>query len=826
MKVLRALLCLVLFTAAPVLWAADNGAERPVVPLQPVVVGRPERIEVLPAAVALSSPLHKVQLVVTGVYADGSVQDLTRAAQLKTAAAGVVRMEGALLLPVADGTTELTVQVGGLERKLPVSVTGQQTPEQISFLYGTLAALSKNGCNSGGCHGAPSGKGGFALSMVAFDTEADKTTLTRDFLNRRINLLEPESSLLLRKPLMQVAHRGGLKLNKQDDSYQLLLQWIQQGCRFDADDAPTLKYIKVDPALRRVFKWPAHTQQLRVTAEFSDGSQKDITRLAMYSSSEEALASVDGNGLVVGTGRGQAGISVRFLDHVETCYLTFVQEVPGFEWKAPAPANYVDELVFQRLKLLHYLPSETCTDAEFLRRVSQDVTGLLPGVETTRAFLADTNPSKRSALVDSLLSGPDFPRFWAFKWGDLLRLSPTAVSEPGTHKYHAWLVKSWEDNLPYDRFARELLTTQGSTLEKPQAGFFRTTANTSEATEMAAQIFLGSRIQCAKCHNHPFERWTQDNYYGLGAFFERVQRRKGPRPEETLIYLARRGETTQPRTGRTMKPWAPGAGEIPLPPDADRLAAFADWLTSPQNPFFARVEVNRLWWQLFGRGIVEPIDDFRESNPPTNTELLDALAADFIAHAFDRRHILRTILNSRTYQASSRPNAFNTADEKNFSHAQQNLLTAEQLLDAVCRVTGSPERFGNLPLGTPATQLPAPQPNNTFLSAFGQPARQSSCACERQGQPSLTQALQLSNSQTVESRLKNGGGRFLQEMVTQKKTDEEIITHLYLAALCRYPTQIELQKAGAYLAGCADRGSGLEDIAWSVLNLREFVFRH
>lgn len=826
MKMFRAMFCLFSFAAVPVLCAEQAELEKPAVALEPVQVGRPVRIEVVPEAVEIGAPLHKAQLVVTGVYADGTVQDLTRVAQIKAGTEGILRTEGAMVLPVADGTTELTVQVGELREKLPVLVSGQGKPEQVSFHYGALAALSKSGCNSGGCHGAPSGKGGFALSMVAFDPEADKITLTRDFLNRRINLPEPESSLLLRKPLMQVAHRGGLKLRRDDESHRLLLNWIQQGCNFDADTAPKLTGIKVGPAVHRTLKWPAHTQQLRVTAAFSDGSQKDITRLAMYSSSEEALASVDANGLVVASGRGQVGISVRFLDTVETCYLTFVRDMPGFEWRAPAPANYVDELVFKRLKLLHHLPSATCTDEEFLRRASQDVTGRLPGVETTRAFLADPRPDKRAALIDSLLGGPDFPRFWAFKWGDLLRLSPTAVSEPGVHKYHAWLVKAWEENLPYDQFARELLTTEGSTLEKPQAGFFRTTANTSEATEMAAQIFLGARVQCAKCHNHPFERWTQDNYYGLGAFFERVQRRKGPRADETLVFLARRGEITQPRTGRTMPPWAPGTGEIQLPPDANRLVAFADWLTAPQNPFFAKVEVNRIWWQLLGRGIVEPIDDFRDSNPPTNPELLEALAADFVAHQFDRRHILRTILNSRTYQASSLPNDFNRTDEKNFSHAQQKILTAEQLLDAVCQVTGTPERFGNLPLGTPATQLPAPQPTNTFLSAFGQPARQSSCACERQSQPSLTQALQLSNSQTVESRLKSGGGKFLQEMAAQKKTDNEIITHLYLAALCRYPREIELNRAGAYLAGSADRGSGIEDIAWSILNLREFVFRH
>lgn len=789
-------------------------------------VGSPERVEIQPPQINLGSPSQKIQIVVSGFYADGAVQDLTSFATLSPEAQNVVKIENALVSPLANGTTEISVKVGGHEYKLPVNVTNQETPEKVSFLYGTLAALSKNGCNSGGCHGAPSGKGGFAISMVAFDPEADKITLTRDFYNRRITLPDPESSLLLRKPLMEVAHRGGLRLRKTDDSYRLLVDWIAQGCTFDDDKAPRLVGIRVDPSARRTFEWPAHTQQLRVTARFDDGSERDVTRLAMYSSSEEALASVSETGLVVANGRGQVGISVRFLDNVETCYFTFVRKIEGFQWQAPTPANYVDETVFAKLKLLQYQPSETCSDAEFLRRVFVDVTGLLPKVEETIAFLADTSPNKRAAIIDDLLARPAFARFWAFKWGDLLRISPTTLKEAGTHKYNAWIIKAWQENLPYDAFARTLLTAQGSSLDNPPANFFRTTTNTSEATEMAAQIFLGSRVQCAKCHNHPFEKWTQDNYYGLGAFFERIQRKKGLRPDELVIYTSRRGEITQPRTGKKMHPWVPGAGEIQLPQDTDRLDAFAAWLTSPENPFFARVEVNRLWWQLMGRGIVEPIDDFRESNPPSNPELLDALSRDFVTHHFDRKHILRTILNSRTYQASSRPNASNKEDEKNFSHAHQQLLTAEQLLDAVCQVTGQPEKFGNLPLGTPATQLPSPQPNNAFLVAFGQPSRQSSCTCERQSQPSLTQALQLSNSQTVENRLKNGGGQFVRSLVQQTKTDDEIIEQLYLAALCRRPKEIELQRAKQFIAARSDRGTSLEDVAWSILNLREFVFRH
>jgi len=820
------LLLILVFAAGAMLRAEQSETAKAPPKLEPIQIGAPQRIEVSPAAIKLETPLRKAQVVVSGFYADGRVQDLTRAAEYRFALEGVAKIADALVLPVANGRTELTVRVGGCEQRIPIEISGQDSPEKISFQYGTLAALSKNGCNSGGCHGAPSGKGGFAMSMVAFDPESDKITLTRDFLNRRINMPDPESSLLLRKPMMQVAHRGGLRLRKEDEAYRQLLAWIQQGCKFDPENAPRLTGIRIDPAMRRTLEWPAHTQQLRVTARFNDGSERDITRLAMYASSEDALATVNENGLVVATGRGQVGISVRFLENVETCYLTFVKAVPGFAWNAPAPANYVDEHVFAKLKLLQYLPSSPCTDEEFLRRVFLDVTGLLPKIDETRAFLEDKTADKRARLIDALLTRPEFARFWAFKWGDLLRVSPATVTESGIHKYNAWLVNAWQDNLPYDRFARELITTQGSTFEYPSANFFRTTANTSEATEMVAQIFLGARLQCAKCHNHPFERWTQDNYYGLGAFFERLQRKKGPRPEEMIIFAARRGEITQPRTGKQMAPWAPGGGELKLAPGADRLAAFADWLTNPGNPYFARVEVNRIWWQLMGRGIVEPIDDFRDSNPPANPELLDALAKDFVEHKFDRKYIIRTILNSRTYQASSRPNPFNRDDEKNFSHARQQILTAEQLLDAVCQVTGEPERYGNLPLGTPATQLPAPQPGNAFLVAFGEPTRQSSCACERQSQPSLAQALQLSNSQTVETRLKNGGGQFIRGLTSQKKSDAEIIDELYLAALCRHPRDSELKNTEDYIGRSQDRAAALEDIAWSILNLREFAFRH
>jgi hypothetical protein len=791
----------------------------------PTRVEIPSEVRIAPDSVSLRSPLQTLQLVVTGVYPDGTVRDLTRVANYRFDDPLAGSIEQGLISPKTNAKTSLKIDVASLTKTIPVQFSHQDAQERIPFLTGTLAALSKNGCNSGGCHGAPSGKGGFALSMVAFDPESDKNTLTRDMFSRRINPTEPESSLLLRKPLMKTAHRGGLKLSTDDEAYRILLEWIQQGCQFDSPETPKVTHITIGPENRRTLHAPANTQQLRVAASFNDGSSRDITRLAMYSSSDDATATVDTNGLVTALRRGQAAISVRFLDQVETFNLTFIDHVPGFEWHSPQPNNFIDEKVFTLLERLHVPPSDTTSDSEFIRRVHLDVTGLLPASQDTEAFLADTNPKKRAALIDRLLDSPQFARFWAFRWGDVLRISPTTVSEPGTHKYNEWLVESWERNLPYDQFAKSLLTAQGSTLENPPANFFRTTANTSEATEMTAQIFLGARIQCAKCHNHPFERWTQDNYYGLAAFFERIQRRKGNRSNEMFIFSARRGEITQPRTNRLMSPWLPGQGTPNIAPETDRITTFADWLTNPDNPYFARVEANRIWSQLTGRGIVEPIDDFRDSNPPSNPDLLDALAEHFVRSGFDRKQLIRTILNSATYQRSSRALDLNRDDERLFSHARRQLLSAEQLLDAVCQITGQPERFGSLPQGTPATQLPAPQPSNLFLVAFGQPARQTSCACERQSQPSLTQALQLANSQTVENRIKSGDSIFIKKLLGEKSSDEDIINTLYLAALCRKPSESERHQTLTYLRSKPDKADAMADVVWSILNLREFIFR-
>jgi hypothetical protein len=661
-----------------------------------------------------------------------------------------------------------------------VEVTAYTQPRAVSFEFDALAALSKQGCNSGACHGSPSGKGGFRLSLRAFDPVLDKLTLIREDLGRRTNPLDPDSSLLLNKPQMKLPHGGGLKLTRHDPAFAVLRQWIAEGCKPDADDVPRCLRIEVYPYSGRLLTWPAHEQQLAVVAHFADGSMRDVTQMACYSTSDSQVADVNAGGLVTASDRGEAAIIVRYLEHVESCSLTFVKDIPGYVWSNPPAANYIDTHVAAKLNQLQYLPSGLASDEEFLRRVYLDVVGQLPTLDETKTFLADTATDKRAKLIDNLLDRPEHAKFWALKWGDLLRLTSTQVGASGVFKYHRWIERAFEANMPYDQFARELLSASGSTLDNPTANFYRTATDTQDSVESISQIFLGARLQCAKCHNHPFERWTQDNYFGLAAFFNRVQRKKSPRGDELLIYLAHSGEVTQPRTGKQMKPWLPGKGEIEAAAN-DRRQPFVEWLTAKDNNLFAKVEANRIWSFVMGRGIVDPPDDFRDSNPPSNAALLDALAKDFIEHRFDRKQLLKTILNSRTYQSDFRANEFNKDEVKYFSHYQPRLLSAEQLLDAICAMTDLPETFTGLPAGMKATELPAPDlAKHEFLKIFGQPERQTVCACERTSDSNLGMAIQFFNGPLIYGKLRDEHNRF-RKLMAAARPHEDIIRELYLA---------------------------------------------
>ncbi|MAT11398.1 MAG: hypothetical protein CMM02_10350 [Rhodopirellula sp.] len=785
-----------------------------------------DRIEVYPTEVQLTGVREQAQLLVTGYYADGSIQDLTRVATITTANADVAIVKGSVVYPKADGEGSLNIEYEGKTAPVKVVVANQQQPQPVSFLYDTLAALSKNSCNAGACHGSPSGKGGFRLSLRAFDPKLDELTLIREDFGRRTNSLDPDNSLLLLKPLMKVAHGGGRQIRADDPAYAVIHDWILEGCKMDAADAARPVKIEVYPKSGRVLKKPAVQQQLSVWAHYSDGRVRDVTPLAVYSSSDVEVADVDRNGYVQGLKRGEVAVVVRYLEFIESSFITFVEEVENFVWNDPQVNNYVDVAVDQKLKQLKYLPSDLCTDEEFIRRVYLDVIGILPSLEEVTAFAEDVDPAKRAKVVDRLLERPEYSKFWALKWGDLLRLTSGQVTNEGVYKYYRWVERSFRENQPYDEFATELLTATGSTFSNPAANFYRTSKDMNDCVETISQVFLGARLQCAKCHNHPFERWTQDNYYGMAAFFNRVQRTNTKRANEMFIYVSQSGEVTQPRTQQQMKPWVPGQGDIENPNEFDRRLDFASWLTKPGNPFFAKIEVNRIWSHVFGRGIVEPADDFRDTNPPSNAVLLEQLAKDFVENGYDRKAILATILKSRTYQTSYQPNDFNEDDTKYFSHYQPRLLSAEQLLDAICHVTQVAETFGGLPAGTKATHLPAPDlVNNEFLKIFGQPERQTVCACERTNESNLSMAIQFFNGPLIYNKLKSETNSFRKSM-TDGKDNDQIITLLYNLAVCRNPSETELKASLDHIASKEDRVEALEDICWAILNTNEFLFQH
>ena len=609
------------------------------VSLQPIDIGDVARVSVDPSTVSLSSERSIMRLVVTGHYADDEVQDLTRVAQLSTGDDSIVVIREGQLHGVGDGTTFVEVAVGGQSVRVPITTSFAGRPDRVSFRTETVAALTKQGCNSGGCHGTPSGKGGFRLSLEAYDSDLDQLTLVREAIGRRTNVIEPSSSLLLRKPLLEVAHGGGKRLHKTDPAYEVLRRWISEGCQIDSEER-RCERLEILPHGPRVLHWPAHTQQVVALAHFSDGSVRDVTSLAKLSSSDETVAQVRPDGLVVGTRRGDVAVTVRYLEHLETARFTFVTPVDGFAWRETEELNYIDTLVNRKLQQLQFVTSELCTDAEFLRRVYLDVIGIPPTIDESRAFLGDDRSDKRARLIDEILDRHEYATFWALRWGDLLRLKEKNLSPEGVRKFHAWIVDAFAQNLPFDRFATELLTASGSTYTNPAANYYRALKDANLSTESTAQLFLGVRIQCAKCHNHPFERWTQDNYYGLSAFFHRVKQKAGTREGELVVWVDRAGEVTQPRTGKTMAPWLPGRGLIEDAALRDRRDVLATWLTSDANPYFARVAVNRIWAHVMGRGIVEPVDDFRASNPPANAELLDALAEEFQASGYDQKHIL------------------------------------------------------------------------------------------------------------------------------------------------------------------------------------------
>jgi hypothetical protein len=706
-----------------------------------------------------------------------------------------------------------------------------------------MAVLSKAGCNQGACHGNQNGKNGFKLSLRGDDPTFDLASLTRDTLGRRTNTLRPAESLLLLKPTGAIPHEGGKRFGTESPEYAILSRWIHDGSQPDLRDAPVLREIEVTPR-QKVVPEPVDRVPIQVRARFSDGSIRDVSRLAVYETSNQ-VATVTPGGEVQRQELGETTILVRYLDQRTPVQLAFVPARPQFIWHEIPESNYIDHHVFAKLRNLRMQPSPRCSDSVFLRRAYVDALGILPTVEETRSFLADTRPDKRSRLINALLQRPEFADLWALKWSDLLRNEEKLLDAKGVQVFHHWIRQCIADAVPLNEFARALIAARGSTYSHPPANFYRALRDPQTRAEAVAQVFLGIRLQCARCHNHPFDRWTQDDYHSLSAFFARVdyeiienkRRDRFDKHEfdgEQIVCTSRTGEVTNPRTGETLEPHFLGSATPALPADADRLQALADWVANPDNPFFARAQVNRIWYHLTGRGIAEPNDDFRASNPPANEPLLEALAQDFIAHDFDLRHLVRTIMNSRTYQLSAAPNETNAQDEVNFSHALVRPLQAESLLDALAQVTEVPTKFNGYPLGMRAAQLPGVRParqrdrtpteGEQFLRRFGKPERLLSCECERSDDTTLEQAFQLLTGGVVNQQLRAPNNR-LGRLLAQGKSNSEIIEEFYLAALNRFPLPQELNSARGMVERSASRRAALEDIVWGLVNAKEFLLR-
>jgi hypothetical protein len=696
-------------------------------------------------------------------------------------------------------------------------------PRRFNFENDIVPILNRYGCNSSGCHGKAEGQNGFKLSVFGFDPPADYAALTMEARGRRVFPAAPEHSLLLAKASGRIAHGGGLRIARNSAEYATIRDWIAAGVPFGSATDPKVASIRVEPQERLLAM--KGQQQLRVVARYSDGREVDVTAHAKFQSNNDGLASVAADGLVTaGEVPGDVAIMASYLNAVDT-FRAFIPRTEAIaNYPTLAESNFIDRLVFRKLKKLNIVPSAPADDAEFLRRVYLDVIGALPTADEARQFLISPEPDKRAKLVDRLLARPEFADYWALKWADLLRVDRQVLGHKRAYAYYQWIHDRLAAGQPLDEFAHELLTAEGPLQEVAPASFYKVVAKPGEMASTLSQVFLGVRIACAECHHHPFDRWTQNDYYGMEAFFAPLSIKNTPGGE--LLLAAGDPQTKNPRTGEVIREHVLG---LPMPKAStpgDRRAALSNWLTAAENPWFARNLVNRAWAHFMGRGLVEPIDDFRATNPPTNPELLDALAKHLIECKFDFRQLVRTIVASRVYQLSSHPNATNERDEQNYSRTMFKRLDAEVLLDMVCQTTGVAEKFPGMPAGSRAIQLWDSKTNHYFLKLYGRPARISACECERNHEPSVAQVLHLLNGPEIQNKLTHEAGTVAQ-LVRKVSDDGKLAQDLYLTFFSRMPSEQELANAINFLRrDPAKRRQAAEDLAWSMMNALEFGFNH
>ncbi|MGQ0635232.1 MAG: DUF1549 domain-containing protein [Planctomycetaceae bacterium] len=780
------------------------------------------------AAVTLRGGDARRQLVVTGGYSSGQQRDHTRRVEYRVDPAGIVSVDpSGVVTPLADGTATVTaVDATGASATLAVTVEGVAADVPINFKNQIIPIFTKLGCNGGGCHGKSSGQNGFRLSLLGFYPEEDYEFLVKEGRGRRLFPAAPEQSLLLLKGTGRTPHGGGKRLDRASAEYRLLVRWIEQGMPYGADTDPVVVAIRCLPEGRLMPR--AAEQQVSTLAVYSDGTTEDVSRMALYEPNDAELAEVNSAGLVRTLElSGEVAIMARYQGQVAT----FRATVPlgASVGQLPEPKNAIDVAVFNKLKQLGIPPSPECGDATFIRRACIDIAGRLPAEQEVRAFLANTDPQKRDALVDALVESPGHADLFANKWNLVLRNKrKQPLDVRGTFAFHNWIRDSLLENKPYDRFVREILTASGDITSHPPVAWYRGVSQTTEQVEDAAQLFLGLRIQCARCHHHPFEKWSQDDYYGLSAFFSRLGRKNGANAREPRVFHNEGpAVATNPRSNKALKPAGLGVAPVDVAPERDPRYLLADWMTGPENPFFAKALVNRYWKHFFDRGIVEPEDDLRETNPPTNPELLAALARQFIDSGFDLRDLVRTICKSRTYQFSSLPNDHNLRDKQNFSRYYPRRLRAEVLYDGWHQVTATNQSYNGLPTGTLALQLPDPTGGPYFLRVFGQPQAETACECERSQEANLAQSLHLLNSSELQGKLSSSAGRAALLAADVGHSDEEKVQELYRWVYARPASSDETRIAQEHLVRHADnKKPAWEDLIWALVNTKEFLFNH
>lgn len=779
------------------------------------------RIWTVPEKLVIGDFRDARSLLVLGESEGGKTVDLSNVAT-RVASNSCIRIDqDGYVEPVATGTAEVVVSAAGQTVKVPVEVL-KLTTKPTDFIRDVEPILAKVGCNSGTCHGAQQGRKGFKLSLRGYDPLYDYRALVDDVAGRRFNRAKPSDSLMLLKPTQGVPHEGGFLFDEESRAYKIIEQWIAEGCLFSEAARPTrLELVPKSPVLEKT----GNTQQMLVVAYFDDGTSRDVTRDAVFEVSNFEVATVNSTGQVKAVRRGETAVLVRYEGTYASSTAIVLGKREGFAWKDSPEFNFIDTHVNNKLKRLKIQPSELCTDAEFLRRVSLDLTGLPATGEQAKTFLSDPRDSrtKRQAKIEELLESPNYVDHWTLKWSDLLLSNRKFINEQGVWAFRNWIRQGIATNQPYNEFVYDLMTASGSTLENPPANYYRIAREPREVMENMTQVFVGTRFVCAQCHDHPFEKWTQTQYYQLSAFFGGVGRKGGKRSEEEVIYDMRTPvAVNHAGTGQPVAATFPFqlagvdvASEIPR-------VKLAKWLTARENPYFAKSVTNRYWSYLNGKGIIDPVDDIRLSNPPTNPELLDALTSDFIAHNFDLKHLLRTISSSHTYQRTFATHQWNEDDDVNYSHATPRRLAAEQLLDAIMTATGAPTNLPGVPSGFHAAQLPDSSATVPFLDMFGRAPRESPCECERSSEVSLAQTLTLINGPTISDAIVHPQG-IVAKLIAAKAEPNQMVDEIYLSVFNRPATETERAKGAKYLT---DNGvaEGAQDLMWALINSPAFLF--